>query len=155
MDLPTVTEALREAVDRARTEKRPTLLEVETYRYRGHSMSDPGKYRTKEEVEEMMRHDPILRFGKVLKDQHGVTEAELEAMDKDVLAQVADAVRFADQSPWPAPETLYEDVYVRSPYVHHKAADKDPAWRAATKEDRVPESFPAWQEKTAPAKVEG
>jgi pyruvate dehydrogenase E1 component alpha subunit len=155
MDLPTVTEALREAVDRARTEKRPTLLEVETYRYRGHSMSDPGKYRTKEEVEEMMRFDPILRFGKVLKDQHGVTEAELEAMDKDVLAQVADSVRFADQSPWPAPETLYEDVYVRSPYIHHKAADKDPAWRAATKEDRVPESFPAWRETAAPAKVEG
>jgi pyruvate dehydrogenase E1 component alpha subunit len=155
MDLPTVTEALREAVDRARTEKRPTLLEVETYRYRGHSMSDPGKYRTKEEVEEMMRYDPILRFGKLIEDQHGVTEAELEAMDKDVLAQVADAVRFADQSPWPAPETLYEDVYVRSPYVHHKAADRDPAWRAATKEDRVPESFPAWQEKAAPAKVEG
>jgi pyruvate dehydrogenase E1 component alpha subunit len=155
MDLPTVTEALGEAVDRARTEKRPTLLEVETYRYRGHSMSDPGKYRTKEEVEEMMRFDPILRFGKVLKDQHGVTEAELEAMDKDVLAQVADSVRFADQSPWPAPETLYEDVYVRSPYIHHKAADKDPAWRAATKEDRVPESFPAWRETAAPAKVEG
>ncbi len=155
MDLPTVTEALREAVDRARTEKRPTLLEVETYRYRGHSMSDPGKYRTKEEVEEMMRHDPILRFGKVLKDQHRVTDAELEAMDKDVLAQVADSVRFADQSPWPAPETLYEDVYVRSPHVHHEAADKDPAWRAATKEDRVPESFPAWEAKAAPAKVEG
>ena len=62
MDLLTVRGALAEAIDRARREKRPTLLEVETYRYRGHSMSDPGKYRTKEEVEEMMRHDPILRF---------------------------------------------------------------------------------------------
>ena len=155
MDLLTVREALGEAIDRARKEKRPTLLEVETYRYRGHSMSDPGKYRTKEEVEEMMRHDPILRFGKVLKEQHEVAEADLEAMDKDVQAQVAEAVRFADQSPWPAPETLYEHVYVRSPYIHHKAADKDPAWRASTAEDRVPEDFPAWAPQAAPAKVEG
>jgi pyruvate dehydrogenase E1 component alpha subunit len=153
MDLLTVREALAEAIDRARREKQPTLLEVETYRYRGHSMSDPGKYRTKEEVEEMMRHDPILRFAKVLRAQHAVPEAELEAMDKDVLAQVADSVRFADQSPWPAPETLYEDVYVRSPYIHARSADKDPAWRAAVKEDRVPESFPARE--AVPAKVEG
>jgi len=155
MDLPTVREALAEAIDRARREKQPTLLEVETYRYRGHSMSDPGKYRSKEEVEEMMRHDPILRFAKVLKEQHHVEPADLEAMDKDVLAQVADAVRYADQSPWPAPETLYEDVYVRSPYIHHKAADRDPAWRAAAKEDRVPESFPERAPLASPAKVEG
>ena len=118
-------------------------------------MSDPGKYRTKEEVEEMMQHDPILRFGKVLLAQHKVAEADLEAMDKDVQAQVAEAVRFAEQSPWPAPETLYEHVYVRSPYVHHKAADADPAWRASTDEDRVPEDFPAWATQAAPAKVEG
>jgi TPP-dependent pyruvate/acetoin dehydrogenase alpha subunit len=118
-------------------------------------MSDPGKYRTKEEVEEMMRHDPILRFSKVLKEQHKVADGDLEAMDKDVQAQVADSVRFAEQSPWPGPETLYEDVYVRSPYVHHKAADRDPAWRDSVKEDRVPEHFPAWAPRTAPAKVEG
>jgi pyruvate dehydrogenase E1 component alpha subunit len=153
MDLLTVREALGEAIDRARKERRPTLLEVETYRYRGHSMSDPGKYRTKEEVEEMMRHDPILRFAKVLKERHKVKEAELEALDKDVLAQVADAVSFADQSPWPARETLHEDVYVRSPHVHARSADKDPAWRAAVAEDRVPESLPAGE--PAPAKVEG
>jgi pyruvate dehydrogenase E1 component alpha subunit len=155
MDLPTVREALGEAIDRARKDKRPTLLEVETYRYRGHSMSDPGKYRTKEEVEEMMQHDPILRFGKVLVAQHQVAEADLEAMDKDVQAQVAEAVRYAEQSPWPAPETLYEHVYVRSPYVHHRAADKDPAWRASTADDRVPEDFPAWAPQADPAKVEG
>jgi pyruvate dehydrogenase E1 component alpha subunit len=155
MDLLTVREALGEAIDRARKDKQPTLVEVETYRYRGHSMSDPGKYRTKEEVEEMMGHDPILRFGKVLKEQHKVSDADLEAMDKDVQAQVADAVRFADQSPWPADETLYEDVYVRSPYVHAKAAEKDPAWRAAVPEDRVPESFPERAPLAAPAKAEG
>ena len=155
MDLLTVREAIGEAIDLARKEKRPTLLEVETYRYRGHSMSDPGKYRSKEEVEEMMRHDPILRFGKVLTEQHEVPEADLEAMDKDIQAQVAEAVRFADQSPWPAPETLYEHVYVRSPYIHHKSADKDPAWRDSATEDRVPEPFAAWVPPAVPAKVEG
>jgi len=118
-------------------------------------MSDPGKYRTKEEVEEMMLHDTIVRFTAVLAEQFKVAQAELDAIDKDVQAQVADSVEFADKSPWPAPETLYEDVYVRSPYIHAKAADKDPAWRAAKKDDRLPESFPAWTQAAAPAKVEG
>jgi pyruvate dehydrogenase E1 component alpha subunit len=155
MELLTVREALGEAIERARKEKGPSLLEMETYRYRGHSMSDPGKYRTKEEVEEMMRHDPILVFGSILKTEHRVDAAELEAIDKDVQEQVAEAVRFADQSAWPSPETLYEDVYVRSPYVHARSAEKDPAWRAARKDDRVPESYPAWKPAPAPAKVEG
>jgi pyruvate dehydrogenase E1 component alpha subunit len=155
MDLLTVREALGEAIDRARKEKQPTLLEVETYRYRGHSMSDPGKYRSKEEVEEMMRHDPILRFAKVLKEEHKVAEAELETTDKDVLAQVADAVRFADQSAWPAPETLYEDVYVRSPHIHARSTDRDPAWRAAVGEDRIPERLPQRVPVAAPGKAEG
>jgi pyruvate dehydrogenase E1 component alpha subunit len=154
MDLLTVRGALAEAIDRGRGEKQPTLVEIETYRYRGHSMSDPGKYRTKEEVEEMMRHDPILRFAGVLADRHRVTPAELEAIDKDVLAQVDDSVRFAEQSPWPTVEELYQDVYVRSPYVHAKAAEKDPAWRAAEAGDRVPEGFPAWEKQQAAAKVE-
>jgi len=151
MDLLAVRQALDEAIERARKEKRPTLLEAETYRYRGHSMSDPGKYRTKEEVEDMMRHDPVLLFANHILDQFRVPQFELDAMDKDVIAQVDDAVRFAEESPWPAPETLYEDVYVRSPYVNARAADKDPAWRVAMKDDRVPESFPAWNH----VKVEG
>jgi pyruvate dehydrogenase E1 component alpha subunit len=155
MDLLAVREAIGEAVHRARKDKQPTLLEIETYRYRGHSMSDPGKYRTKEEVEEMMRHDPILLFTKVLQERHRVAQEELEAIDRDVQAQVLDAVRYADESPWPEPATLYEDVYVRSPYVHARTADKDPAWRAALKEDRVPESFPGWSPAATPVKVEG
>ncbi len=154
MELLTVRATVSEAIERARKEKRPTLVEVETYRYRGHSMSDPGKYRTKEEVEEMMRHDPIRLFGEIVKKEHGVDAAELETLDQDVQAQVSEAVRFADQSPWPSAETLYEDVYVRSPYIHN-AADKDPSWRAAVAEDRVPESFPAWTPAAQPAKVEG
>lgn len=143
MDLGAVREALGEAIARARKEKRPTLLEAETYRYRGHSMSDPGKYRTKEEVEDMMRHDPVLLFARHLQEGLHVPSSDLDALDKDVISQVDDAARFAEESPWPGPDTLFEDVYVRSPYIHTRAADRDPAWRAATNEDRVPETFPA------------
>ncbi len=155
MEILAVRDALAEAIERARKEKRPTLVEMETYRYRGHSMSDPGKYRTREEVEEMMRHDPILLFAEILKKEHKVETAELEALDKDVQAQVAEAVRYADQSAWPAAETMYEDVYVRSPYVHARSAEKDPAWRAAKREDRTPEELPEWKPAPTPAKVEG
>ena len=144
MDILAVRKTLGEAIERARKDKQPTLVEAETYRYRGHSMSDPGKYRTKEEVEDMMQHDPVLLFAKHLQEQMNIPEPDLQAMDKDVIAQVDDAVKYAEESPWPSPETLYEDVYVRSPYIHAPAAEKDPAWRAAEKEDRVPEEFPAW-----------
>ena len=65
------------------------------------------------------------------------------------------AVRYAEQSPWPSPETLYEDVYVRSPYIHQRSAEKDPAWRAARTEDRVPERLPERLPAPAPVKVEG
>ncbi len=155
MDLLAVREALAEAISRAREQKQPTLLEVETYRYRGHSMSDPGKYRTKQEVEEMMRRDPIRLFGEVARKQHGVEQAALDALDQEVQAEVAEAVRFAEQSPWPSPETLYEDVYVRTPHVHPGAADGDPAWRAAVETDRVPEQLPAASPADTPVKVEG
>jgi pyruvate dehydrogenase E1 component alpha subunit len=149
MDLLAVREVLGEAIESARTKKRPTLIEAETYRYRGHSMSDPGKYRTKEEVEQMMLLDPILRFGQHLQKELGVAASQLEAIDKEVLAEVEAAVKFVEESPLPSPEALYEDVYVRSPYIHSKAAEKDPAWRAAVRQDRVPE------EVAAPEKVEG
>jgi pyruvate dehydrogenase E1 component alpha subunit len=142
MDLLAVRNAVTEAIERARTEKRPTLLEAETYRYRGHSMSDPGKYRTKEEVEEMMKSDPILLWGKRLMEQERFSQADLDAVDKDVLAQMEAAVAFVESSPDPPVESMYEDVYVRSPYINMKAAEKDPAWRAAIREDRVPPALP-------------
>ncbi|MCL4820328.1 MAG: pyruvate dehydrogenase (acetyl-transferring) E1 component subunit alpha [Vicinamibacteria bacterium] len=141
MDLLAVRSVLGEAIDRARKEKRPTLIEAETYRYRGHSMSDPGKYRTKEEVEQMMQVDPIFLWGKRLIEQERFTTAELEAVDKEVIAEVDACVRFADESPWPSHESLFEDVYVRSPYIHLKAADKDPAWKASVREDKHPDTF--------------
>jgi pyruvate dehydrogenase E1 component alpha subunit len=143
MDLLAVRTVLQEAIERAREDKRPSLIEAETYRYRGHSMSDPGKYRTREEVEEMMRFDPIFQFGRRLLDHERFSQAELDALDQEVQAQVEESVRFAEDSPWPPSESLYEDVYVRSPYVHMKAAEKDPSWRAARRDDRVPEEQPA------------
>ena len=143
MDLLAVRSVLGEAIDRARKEKRPTLIEAETYRYLGHSMSDPGKYRTKEEVEQMMLQDPLIQFGKRLTEQERVNAADLEAMEAEIQAIVEECVRYADESPWPAAETLYEDVYVRSPYINMKAAERDPAWKASVKEDWVPPELPA------------
>jgi pyruvate dehydrogenase E1 component alpha subunit len=142
MDLIAVRSALAEAIERARKERRPSLVEMETYRYRGHSMSDPGKYRTKEEVERMMLYDPLVQFGRRLMEQERVSQGELDTLDKEVLAQLEDAVEFVEQSPTPQPEALYEDVYVRSPYINMKAAEKDPAWRLSAKEDRVPKTLP-------------
>ena len=151
MDLLAVRNAVTEAIERARTEKRPTLLEAETYRYRGHSMSDPGKYRTKEEVEEMMKSDPILLWGKRLMEQERFTQADLDAVDKEVLGQMEETVAFVEASPDPPVESMYEDVYVRSPYINMKAAEKDPAWRAAIREDRVPPALPPPAPAAAPA----
>jgi pyruvate dehydrogenase E1 component alpha subunit len=143
MDLMAVRSVLGEAIERARKEKRPSLIEAETYRYRGHSMSDPGKYRTREEVEGMMKYDPLFLWSRRLLDQERFGQSELDAADKEVLAQVEEAARFAEESPLPSAESLYEDVYVRSPYLNMKAAEKDPAWKAARREDRVPEEYPA------------
>jgi pyruvate dehydrogenase E1 component alpha subunit len=158
MDLMAVRTALGEAVDLARKTKRPSLIEVETYRYRGHSMSDPGKYRTKEEVEQMMRFDPIFLWSKRLIEQERFTDADLQALDKEILARIDECVKFVESSPDPSAESLYEDVYVRSPYVNMKAAERDPAWRHATREDRMPDELPAAQPPApapapAPAKV--
>jgi TPP-dependent pyruvate/acetoin dehydrogenase alpha subunit len=86
----------------------------------------------------MMKYDPIFQWSKRLIEQERFSEAELQAVDKDVLAQVDEAVRFVEQSPDPSPESLFEDVYVRSPYINMKAAEHDPAWKAAIREDRMP-----------------
>jgi pyruvate dehydrogenase E1 component alpha subunit len=137
-------QAVDEAIQLARKEKRPTLIEAETYRYRGHSMSDPGKYRTKEEVESMMKHDPILQFGKYLIEKQRYKQAELDSLDREIIAQIDDAQQFVEQSPDPAPESLFEDVYVRTPYINLKAAEKDPAWQHSSPEDRVPTRYGAF-----------
>jgi pyruvate dehydrogenase E1 component alpha subunit len=96
-DVITVKRRIGEAVERARTTSEPTLVEVVTYRFRGHSMSDPGLYRTKEEVEEWRRRDPLGRCRQRLVDI-GMKDGDLEALEADVKAEIDDAVKFAEES---------------------------------------------------------
>jgi pyruvate dehydrogenase E1 component alpha subunit len=108
--------AMERAVQRARSEEQPTLLEVRTYRFMGHSMSDPihGHYRTREEVEDQRKRDPIAVWSHRLIAEELMDEAAVRAMDKSVVEEVEDAYQFADQAPDPEPEALYRDVYADS-----------------------------------------
>ena len=112
-DVLVVHAAMERAVQRARADKRPTLLEVRTYRFMGHSMSDPihGHYRTREEVEGQRKRDPITVWSQRLIGEGMIDDAAVLAMDTEVAAEVEDAYQFADQAPDPAPESLYTDVY--------------------------------------------
>ena len=111
MDVLAVREAVARAVDRGRKDHLPTLLEVRTYRFMGHSMSDPGNYRTRAEIEKYQERDPIKLFSASLKEENIIDDKTLEQIDKDVRAQVEQAVRFAEESPFPAPEEVYTDIY--------------------------------------------
>lgn len=117
MSCEAVHEAVEEAAKRARKGNGPTLLEFKTYRYRGHSMSDPGTYRSKEEVEEYKtKHDPIERVLATLKKNKWIDDKGVEAMEANVKALVDESVKFADESPFPDPSELYKDVYVQEDY---------------------------------------
>lgn len=111
-----VHHAVLRAVNRAREKGGPTLLEIKTYRYKGHSMSDPQKYRTKEELEEYKEKDPIEHVAKVLTEQYKLTEAELEVIQNRVQNEVDESVQFAEESPWPDESELLKDVYVQEDY---------------------------------------
>ncbi len=116
-DVWAVREAAQEAIDRARKDYSPTLLEVRTYRYMGHSMSDAasGTYRTKEELDEYRtKRDPINLLSAQLIADKAIREADIEAMEKDIAAIVQDSWDFADASPEPPIEALHEDVYVET-----------------------------------------
>ena len=114
MDVLAVKDAVARAVKRAREGGGPFILEVKTYRYRGHSMSDPAKYRSKEEVDEVKKtRDPIDHV-KMLLDAAGANEDELKAIDAEIKAIVAEAVQFAQESPEPDPSELYTDVYLEA-----------------------------------------
>lgn len=107
-----VRDRLAEAIARARTDSEPTLVEIRTYRFRGHSMSDPGKYRTKEELDERKKKDSVLRARLELEEK-GHAEA-IARIEEEVEAQVTDAIRFADESPEPGPEILEPTTYAGS-----------------------------------------
>ena len=113
-DVFAVRAAMQEAVDRARTESEPTLLEVRTYRFMGHSMSDAvsGTYRTKAELDEYMKRDPIVLLRMHMHEQGELTDEDLHKLDEEIKAIAQDAWDFADKSPEPPLEALYEDVLV-------------------------------------------
>ena len=116
MSAEAVHEAVIRAVKRAREKGGPTLLEIKTYRYKGHSISDPQKYRTKEEVDEYKSKDPIQQVRKTILDSKFATEKELGAIDKRVDEMVAGSVKFAEESPWPDDSEVLKDVYVDKNY---------------------------------------
>jgi pyruvate dehydrogenase E1 component alpha subunit len=116
MSMEAVHEAVARAVKRARAGEGPTLLEMKTYRYKGHSMSDPQKYRTKEEVEEYKERDPIDAAKMALMEQFKVKEEEIEKINERVKTEVEESVRFAEESPWPDDDEVYKDIYIQQDY---------------------------------------
>jgi pyruvate dehydrogenase E1 component alpha subunit len=113
MEVLAVRDAVARAAKRGREDNIPTLLEIRTYRFMGHSMSDPihGHYRTKEEVEQMKLRDPIVTFQKRLVEAGMLDDEQWQAMEADVQAEVEDSVRFAEESPDPDPSELFTHVY--------------------------------------------
>jgi pyruvate dehydrogenase E1 component alpha subunit len=112
MDVLDVHKVCSEALEKARKERQPQLVEAVTYRYRGHSMADPEEYRSKEEVEEWRRRDPIRVFSDRLVEEGTLTKDDVEQFDKEAIGTVDEAVKFADDSPFPDLDSLYDDVYV-------------------------------------------
>ncbi len=112
MDVLDTHAVVAEAVRRVREDRQPLLVEAVTYRFRGHSMADPEQYRTKEEVAQWRARDPIPAFGELLMEEGVIDEEELTRIDAQAIERVDAAVAFADASPFPAPESLYDDVYV-------------------------------------------
>lgn len=116
MDPAAVHRAMDEAVQRARAGEGPTFLEMRTYRYKGHSMSDPQKYRTKEEVEEYKAKDPLELVKHTILSEGYADEKWFEDMEAKIKAEVDESVKFSEESPWPDAHELYEDVYVEKDY---------------------------------------
>ena len=111
-----VHEGVARAVKRARDGEGPTLLEMKTYRYRGHSVSDPQKYRTKYEVEEYKDQDPIIKVRRTILENNFATEAALQEIDEKINGIVEASVKFAEESPWPDDSEVLKDVYIDQNY---------------------------------------
>lgn len=116
MSCEEVHKAIERAVRRAREGGGPTFLEIKTYRYRGHSMSDPAKYRTKEELEDYKEKDPITQVLKMITDNSWATEQDIEGINNKVKKEVDDCVTFAEESPYPDDSELYKDIYTDENY---------------------------------------
>jgi hypothetical protein len=138
MDVLDVHAAITEGLRCAREERKPQLIEAVTYRFRGHSMADPEEYREKEEVEEWRKRDPIENFKKRLVDEGVISEEDAEKIDEEVSAEIDKATEFADNSPFPELDSLYDDIYVygdqvkgwysvdeRSPETHRGEEERD------------------------------
>ena len=111
-----VHEGVARAVKRARDGEGPTLLEMKTYRYRGHSVSDPQKYRSKDEVEEYKDQDPIIKVRKTILENNFASEAALQEIDEKINGIVEASVKFAEDSPWPDDSEVLKDVYIDQNY---------------------------------------
>ena len=116
MDVVAVHNAMDEAVDRARKGEGPTFLEIRTYRYKGHSMSDPAKYRTKEELKEYQGRDPLITVKAEILDKKYANQKWFEEVEADVKKQVEESVKFAEESADPHKDEIYKDVYAQKDY---------------------------------------
>ena len=138
MDVADTHRTIVDALHRARDERQPVLVEAVTYRFRGHSMADPEEYRTREQVAEWRRRDPIALWSARLIEAGVLDQTGVDQLDADAVAKVDEAVAFADASPFPTPESLYDDVYVlgdqvrgwysvdeRSPGVHRGEHERE------------------------------
>lgn len=110
-DVLAVYEAAKEAVDRARNGQGPTLIECKTYRHRGHFEGDPTVYRDEDEVKEWLQKDPIPRLVEFMLDNNVVTEEEIKKIDEEIAAEIEEAIKFAEESPFPPVEAAVEDIY--------------------------------------------
>ena len=118
MKCETVHEAMYKAAEEARKGNGPTFLEIKTYRYSGHSMSDPASYRTKDELAAYKDKDPIETTKITIIKNKFATEAELDAMEEEIIKQVEESVTFAEESPLPDASLLFRDVYVEDDYPY-------------------------------------
>jgi pyruvate dehydrogenase E1 component alpha subunit len=116
MSAEAVHNGISRAVNRAREKGGPTLIEIKTYRYKGHSISDPQKYRSKEEVDDYRGKDPIQQVLQTIQENQFATPADIEAINQRVDAMVAASVQFAEESPWPDDSEVLKDVYVDPHY---------------------------------------
>ncbi|MEO1448755.1 MAG: pyruvate dehydrogenase (acetyl-transferring) E1 component subunit alpha [Bacteroidota bacterium] len=118
MNVATVHDEMKEVVDHVRGGNGPYLVEMKTYRYKGHSMSDPMKYRTREELNKYRDKDPIANLRLIMQERDDITKADISAIDEKIKQIVEECVTFAEESPYPDPSELYQDVYVGDyPYI--------------------------------------